>query len=50
MRIKQFSRYELKYILTRSQYLEFSEILPDYLTPDNEGDQHGTLLNYQSLL
>jgi hypothetical protein len=41
MRIKQFSRYELKYILTRGQYLEFAEILPDYLTPDTEGDQHG---------
>lgn len=41
MRIKQFSRYELKYVLTRRQYLDFAEILPNYLTPDNEGDQYG---------
>ena len=41
MRIKQFSRYELKYIITREQYLAFSQILPNYLTPDTSGDDQG---------
>jgi SPX domain protein involved in polyphosphate accumulation len=41
MRIKQFSRFELKYILTRQQQELFARILPDYLTPDAEGDQYG---------
>ncbi len=41
MRIKQFSRYELKYILTREQYELFSDILPDYLSHDARGDAHG---------
>lgn len=41
MRIKQFSRYELKYILTREQFLDFTKILPDYLSPDSRGDEAG---------
>lgn len=41
MRIKRFSRYELKYLLTRQQHDEFAEILPNYLEPDNSGDAYG---------
>lgn len=41
MRIKQFNRYELKYILTKDQYLEFVEILPNYVEPDTHGDHGG---------
>ncbi|MCB0196215.1 MAG: polyphosphate polymerase domain-containing protein [Anaerolineae bacterium] len=41
MRIKQFSRYELKYLLTREQVAEFVEILPNYVKPDDSGDAHG---------
>lgn len=52
MRIKQFNRYELKYILTKDQYLEFVEILPNYAEPDMHGDHGGrymiTSLYYDS--
>jgi hypothetical protein len=41
MRIKLFNRYELKYILNLEQYLQFAEILPNYLELDPQGDQHG---------
>lgn len=41
MRIKKFSRYELKYILTRQQHDDFIEILPNYLETDDSGDEHG---------
>lgn len=52
MRLKQFSRYELKYLLTRQQYDDFVDILPNYLEPDTSGDAHGryiiTSLYYDS--
>lgn len=52
MRLKQFSRYELKYLLTRQQYDDFIDILPNYLEPDTSGDAHGrytiTSLYYDS--
>ncbi|MCB0167469.1 MAG: polyphosphate polymerase domain-containing protein [Anaerolineae bacterium] len=41
MRLKQFSRYELKYLLTRQQHDDFIEILPNYLEPDTSGDAYG---------
>jgi hypothetical protein len=41
MRIKYFSRFELKYLLTRQQHHHFAEILPEYLTPDTSGDEKG---------
>jgi hypothetical protein len=41
VRIKQFSRYELKYLVTTDQCEEFIKILPNYLEPDSRGDQYG---------
>lgn len=41
MRIKQFNRFELKYILTSEQQRLFAEILTDYLSPDPRGDKYG---------
>jgi hypothetical protein len=41
MRLKQFNRFELKYVLSRPQHDEFAAILPDYLDPDPRGDQYG---------
>ena len=41
MRIKYYSRYELKYLITQQQREEFTAILPKYLTPDIEGDSLG---------
>lgn len=41
MRIKYFNRYELKYVITWQQREQFLEILPNYLTPDSEGDDYG---------
>ncbi len=41
MRIKQFSRFELKYILTREQQDFFASILPEYIEPDSSGDKYG---------
>lgn len=41
MRLKQFSRYELKYLLTRQQHDDFIEVLPNYLEPDTSGDAYG---------
>lgn len=41
MRIKQFSRFELKYILTRDQQDLFTRILPDYVNRDPRGDKYG---------
>ena len=52
MRLKQFSRYELKYLLTQQQHDDFVDILPNYLEPDTSGDAHGrytiTSLYYDS--
>ena len=52
MRLKQFSRYELKYLLTQQQHDDFIDILPNYLEPDTSGDAHGrytiTSLYYDS--
>jgi hypothetical protein len=41
MRIKQFSRYETKYILTRPQFETMLEVLPQYIAPDIRGDASG---------
>jgi hypothetical protein len=41
VRIKEFSRYELKYLVTLAQCEEFLKILPDYLEPDSRGDLYG---------
>jgi SPX domain protein involved in polyphosphate accumulation len=41
MRIKYFSRFELKYLLTREQHDQFAEILPEYLSTDASGDGRG---------
>jgi len=41
VRIKQFNRYELKYVLTRPQYERAVETLRSYLNPDPMGDQYG---------
>ncbi len=41
MRIKHSNRYELKYVLTRSQYEHVVKELLDYLEPDPYGDEGG---------
>ena len=41
MRVKYFNRYELKYLLTRTQYEQVLEKLQAYLTPDPRGDERG---------
>ncbi len=41
MRIKQFSRYEIKYILNRPQFETMIEALPNYIKPDIRGDASG---------
>jgi len=42
MRIKYFNRYELKYIITQEQHDKFVKVLPQYLTPDAQGDEEGS--------
>ena len=52
MRIKEYSRYELKYLLNGAQYRQVVEALSAYLHPDEMGDTHGrysvTSLYYDS--
>jgi hypothetical protein len=52
VRIKEYSRYELKYLLNGAQYRQVVEALSAYLHPDEMGDTHGrysvTSLYYDS--
>jgi len=52
MRVKDYSRFELKYVLSRDQYHQLTEVLATYLNPDTYGDSHGryaiTSLYYDS--
>ncbi len=41
MRIKAYSRYELKYLLNRAQYQQMVELLGDYMALDTMGDERG---------
>ena len=41
MRIKEYSRHELKYLLTREQYEILINVLPDYMAVDTHGDGLG---------
>lgn len=41
MRIKEYSRFELKYVLSREQQGRLVEVLADYLQPDVMGDAQG---------
>ncbi|MBN1217825.1 MAG: polyphosphate polymerase domain-containing protein [Anaerolineae bacterium] len=41
MRIKEYSRYELKYLLTREQQDDFIEALKEFMVPDIMGDAYG---------
>ncbi len=41
MRIKEYSRYELKYLLTLEQAEPLIRALEDYMRPDAYGDEHG---------
>jgi SPX domain protein involved in polyphosphate accumulation len=41
MRIKEYSRFELKYVLTREQKQQLAEALTDYMQPDELGDAYG---------
>jgi len=41
MRIKEYSRYERKYLLTRHQFQQMVEALSDRLQPDELGDRGG---------
>ena len=41
MRIKEYSRFELKYVLTREQQQQLVEALTDYMQPDELGDAYG---------
>lgn len=40
-RIKEYSRFELKYIVTEQQREELAEVLRDYMQPDTMGDALG---------
>lgn len=42
MRIKEYSRYELKYLLDQDQYQQLVTTLADYLEPDTHGDEQGS--------
>ncbi len=51
-RIKEYSRYELKYVINETQRQQLAAALPDYMRPDAMGDQYGryniTSLYYDS--
>ena len=40
-RLKEYSRFELKYIITEIQRKELAEVLKDYMQPDTMGDDLG---------
>lgn len=52
MRVKEYSRYELKYLLDWAQYEALAELLADYMAPDPHAEnEHGyaiTSLYYDS--
>lgn len=52
MRIKEYSRYELKYLIAGAQYRQLIEALSAHVQPDGMGDAHGrytiTSLYYDS--
>ena len=41
VRIKEYSRYELKYILNQAQYTALADVLTDYMALDAHGDDQG---------
>lgn len=41
MRIKKYSRYELKFVISHAQRRQLVAILPDYLALDRKGDAEG---------
>ena len=41
MRIKEYTRYELKYLLTGDQCRLLTEVMSAYLSPDTHGDNEG---------
>jgi len=40
-RIKEYSRFELKYVVTEEQREQLAEVLRDYMQPDTMGDEMG---------
>ena len=52
-RIKEYSRFELKYVITEEQRRQLAEVLVDYMQPDAMGDELGryniTSLYYDSV-
>ena len=41
MRIKEYSRHELKYLITREQREQLAQVLPEYMELDTHGDDQG---------
>jgi len=41
VRLKEYSRFELKYIITEEQHRQLAEVFEDYMHPDSMGDEMG---------
>ena len=41
VRLKEYSRFELKYVITETQRRQLAEVLKEYMQPDSMGDEMG---------
>lgn len=44
MKIKQFDRFELKYLINEQQFADMRQVLTDYMSFDDQGDSYGRYL------